>query len=361
MSVVKARPNAAQRFQTDDERWNAVMRRDPTADGAFFYSVKTTGVYCRPRCAARLAKRENVRFHATAKDAERAGFRACKRCRPREASTGAAHAAAVARACQLIDQAGETPGLEALAKSVGLSASHFHRVFKALTGLTPKAYATAQRSQRVRGALLDSKTVTDAVYKAGFKSNGRFYATAPSMLGMRPVAFRAGGDGAFIRFAVGQSTLGAILVAASEKGVCSIALGDDPNALVKELQDRFPKAELVGGDARFEKWVAKVVGLVERPSAGLNLPLDVQGTAFQQRVWHLLRKIPCGETTTYAEIARRLGEPTAVRAVAGAIAANPIAVAIPCHRVVRTDGSLSGYRWGVERKAQLLERERKGS
>jgi AraC family transcriptional regulator of adaptative response/methylated-DNA-[protein]-cysteine methyltransferase len=226
--------------------------------------------------------------------------------------------------------------------------------------LTPKQYALAHRSQRVRAKLLDSGSVTTAIYGAGFNSNGRFYATSQKVLGMTPSAFRAGGSGAVIRFAVGQCSLGPILVAASEIGICSIAMADDPDALVRDLEDRFPRAKLLGGDRDFEALVAQVVGLVERPSMGLDLPLDVQGTAFQQRVWQLLCKIPCGQTASYAELARRIGKPQAVRAVAGACAANPLAVAIPCHRVVRTDGSLSGYRWGVERKEKLLQRERTG-
>jgi AraC family transcriptional regulator of adaptative response/methylated-DNA-[protein]-cysteine methyltransferase len=358
MNLVAAQPKSAQRFRSDEDRWQAVVRRDASADDIFFYSVKSTGVYCRPSCAARLARRENVRFHATAKDAERDGFRACKRCQPKEPSFVARHKLAVAKACQLMAEASEGHRLESLAAAVEMSPSHFHRIFKALTGLTPKGYAAAQRAQWLRGKLASSKTVTAAVYGAGFNSNGRFYATAAKALGMTPNAYRTGGAGVAIRFAVGECSLGSILVAASERGICAIALGDDPSALVRDLQDRFPHAELVGGDVQFEKLVAQVIGLVERPSGGLDLPLDLQGTAFQQRVWRLLCKIPCGQTATYAEIAKRAGALAAVRAVARAIAANKLAVAIPCHRVIRTDGSLSGYRWGVERKAALLERER---
>lgn len=345
-------------FTREDERWQAVVRRDASADGAFFYSVKTTGVYCRPSCAARLAKRENVRFHATTQEAERAGFRACKRCRPQQDSLRQQHGAVVSRACRLIENSSANLGLESLATALGFSPSHLHRVFKSLTGVTPKAYAAAVRSERVRDGLVDGGTVTAAAYNAGFNSSGRFYASTAQVLGMSPSTFRAGGEGTVIRFAVGECSLGSILVAASEKGICAISLGDDPDRLVRELQDRFPKAELSGCDDAFETMVAQVVGFVERPSLGLELPLDVQGTAFQRRVWQLLRQIPLGKTITYSELALLLGEPKAVRAVAGACAANQIAVAIPCHRVVRTDGSLSGYRWGVERKAALLELER---
>jgi AraC family transcriptional regulator of adaptative response/methylated-DNA-[protein]-cysteine methyltransferase len=238
-----------------------------------------------------------------------------------------------------------------------MSRFHFHRVFKAATGLTPKAYAAARRSERVRDELKRSGTVTEAIYGAGFNSNGRFYAASTQMLGMTPTKFRSGGVGTAIRFAVGECSLGSILVAATDKGVCAISLGDDPDALVRDLQDRFPKAQLIGADADFERLVARVVGLIEAPGLGLDLPLDVRGTAFQQRVWQELRAIPPGETTTYTDIARRIGVPQSVRAVAGACAANAIAVAIPCHRVVRKDGSLSGYRWGVERKQALIDRE----
>ena len=325
-------------FDSDAQRWDAVRHRDPRADGAFFYSVRTTGVYCRPTCAARLARRENVAFHATCADAERAGFRPCKRCRPNEAPLAQRQADAVANA-------------------VGISRYHLHRVFKAITGVTPKAYADAHRANRVRAELPKRATVTDAIYEAGFNSNGRFYERSAQTLGMQPRDYRAGGSGASIRFAVGQCSLGSILVAATERGVCAITLGDDPDALLRDLQDRFPSARLTGGDAPFERWVAKVVGFVEAPRLGLDLPLDVRGTAFQQRVWRALREIPAGSTASYAEIATKLGEPKAVRAVAQACAANALAVAIPCHRVVRKDGALSGYRWGVERKRELLKRE----
>jgi len=343
-------------LSSDDVRWAAVSRRDKAADGAFFYSVRTTGVYCRPSCAARLPRRENVAFHTSREAAERAGFRPCRRCRPDEAP-GAQQAEAVARACRLIESADEPPTLEQLAEAAGLSPYHFHRVFKAATGLTPRAYAAAHRNRKVRDELPRSASVTEAIYGAGFGSNGRFYASAGEVLGMAPQAFRSGGRGTTIRFAVGQCSLGAILVAATGKGLCAILMDDEPDALVRDLQDRFPHAELVGGDADFERWVAQVVGFVEAPQLGLDLPLDVRGTAFQQRVWQALREIPPGSTASYAEIAERIGQPQAVRAVAQACAANALAVAIPCHRVVRRDGGLSGYRWGVERKRTLLERE----
>ena len=274
-------------------------------------------------------------------------------------STPNKHAALVAQACRRIEAAEQPPSLDDLARQAGLSPFHFHRVFKAATGLTPKAYATAHRAQAVRTTLArGTSSVTDAIFDAGFNANSRFYEHADAMLGMKPTQYRAGGVDARIEFAIGESSLGAILVARSQRGVCAISLGNDADALLRELQDRFPRAELVGGDAGFERLVAQVVGLIEQPGIGIDLPLDVRGTAFQQRVWQALRQIPPGETASYAQIAQRIGSPTSVRAVAGACAANALAVAIPCHRVVRSDGALSGYRWGVERKRELLSRER---
>jgi AraC family transcriptional regulator of adaptative response/methylated-DNA-[protein]-cysteine methyltransferase len=359
MSVMSTgRKHDVRPFSSADDRWAAVARRDRRADGIFYYSVRTTGVYCRPSCGARRARRENVRFHATQQEAEAAGFRPCKRCRPNERGLAGEHADAVARACRLIERAESLPSLDALAGAAGMSRFHFHRVFKTTTGLTPKAYAAAHRARRVRNELARSRTVTDAIYDAGFNSSGRFYATSGQVLGMTPTDFRAGGAGSSIRFAVGECSLGSILVAATERGVCAILLGDDPDRLVRELQDRFPKAELLGGDKKFERVVARVVGFIERPALGLGLPLDVRGTAFQQRVWQALRQIPAGATTSYRDLAERLGMPRAVRAVAHACASNTIAVAIPCHRVVRTNGALAGYRWGIERKRALLAREK---
>jgi AraC family transcriptional regulator of adaptative response/methylated-DNA-[protein]-cysteine methyltransferase len=341
----------------NDPRWAAIVAHDAAADGAFFYSVKTTGVYCRPSCGARAPRPENVGFHGSTAAAEAAGFRPCRRCRPDEPPLAERQAALVASLCRLIDGAESPPNVQQLAGQAGVSVHHLHRLFKKQTGLTPKAYAEAERARRLREGLIDGSTVTDAVYAAGFNSSGRFYEQADRLLGMTPRRYRAGGQQAEIRFAIGQCSLGAILVAASERGICAILLGDDPDILAHDLQDRFPQASLIGGDAGFEAWVAAVVGLLEAPGIGLNLPLDIRGTAFQQRVWQALCDIPPGRTASYAEIARRIGAPQAIRAVAGACAANALAVAIPCHRVVRTDGSLSGYRWGVERKRALLTRE----
>ena len=357
-STQRTQPAAALAVATtSDPRWAAIVARDPKADGSFFYSVKTTGVYCRPSCAARLARPENVRFHATCEDAERAGFRPCKRCKPDQPVLAMQYAEKVTQACRIIEESEQVPGLEDLAKRVGLSKYHFHRVFKQVTGLTPKAYAVAHRENRMRDQLGNSGSVTDAIFDAGYNSNSRFYEKSNQVLGMTPSRYRAGGANTQIRFAIGACSLGAILVAQSERGICAILLGDDPDALARDLQDRFPHAELIGGDADFEELVAKVVGFVEAPRIGLDLPLDVRGTAFQQRVWQALREIPAGQTASYTEIAHRIGAPKSVRAVAQACAANTLAVAIPCHRVVRNDGALSGYRWGVERKSALLNKE----
>ena len=357
MSTAIASESAAQSFTTVDERWQAVTQRDPAADGRFYYAVRTTGVYCRPSCAARPALRTNVVFFSTGPDAERAGFRACKRCRPNEPPLEQRRADLVAQACRLIESTDDPPDLDTLAASAGISRFHFHRVFKAATGLTPHAYVAAVRARRLRSELAGDSTVTNAIFGAGFNSSARFYASSASTLGMTATAFRRGGAGETIRFALGDCSLGAILVAATERGICAILFGDDAAALLREVQERFPRAELVGGDPEFERTVAVVVGFVEQPASGLDLPLDVRGTAFQQRIWQALRAIPAGERRSYAEIAAQIGEPRAARAVAQACRANPLAVAIPCHRVVRTDGSLSGYRWGLARKQALLDRE----
>jgi AraC family transcriptional regulator of adaptative response/methylated-DNA-[protein]-cysteine methyltransferase len=341
----------------NDPRWAAVVARDPKADGTFFYSVKTTGVYCRPSCGARTARPENVAFHATAADAERAGFRPCKRCRPDQPTRAQHNAAVVADLCRYIENADAPPTLDDLARRAGVSAFHLHRIFKEVTGVTPRAYAAAHRGRRMRAELARETSVTDAIFGAGFNSSSRFYEQSDELLGMTPTAYRAGGANTEIRFAIGQCSLGAILVARSDRGLCAISLGDDPDTLARELQDRFPHARLIGDDPDFAQLVARVVGFVEAPRVGLDLPLDVRGTAFQQRVWQALREIPPGATASYAEIAAKIGAPKSVRAVAQACGANHLAVAIPCHRVVRQDGALSGYRWGVQRKRALLERE----
>ncbi|NWA86472.1 bifunctional DNA-binding transcriptional regulator/O6-methylguanine-DNA methyltransferase Ada [Pseudomonas sp. D2002] len=340
-----------------DPRWAAIVARDAKADTLFVYGVKTTGVYCRPSSASRLPRPENIEFFDTPQQAEAAGYRPSKRASGDQTQLAAHHAQLVADACRQIEQAETPPSLDSLARRAGLSPFHFHRVFKAITGLTPKAYASALRSRKVRDGLKGQHSVTDALYDAGFNSNSRFYESADQLLGMKPSDYKAGGTNSEIRFAVGQCSLGAILVAQSQRGVCAILLGDDPDKLVRDLQDQFPKAELVGADRDFEQLIAQVVGFIEAPALGLDLPLDLRGTAFQERVWQALREIPVGSTASYAQIAQRIGAPKSFRAVAQACGANHLAVAIPCHRVVRSNGELSGYRWGVERKRQLLERE----
>jgi AraC family transcriptional regulator, regulatory protein of adaptative response / methylated-DNA-[protein]-cysteine methyltransferase len=341
----------------EDPRWARIVARDKTADGQLWYSVSTTGVYCRPSCPSRTANPENVQLHDTVESAKATGFRPCKRCNPNGPSIETENAALVTKACRIIEESEEAPSLEVLAGAVGRSPSYFHRMFKATTGLTPKDYAAAHRAAKVREGLASGCSVTEAIYDAGFNSSGRFYEKSTDMLGMTPSQYRARGANEEIKFALGQTSLGAILVASSKKGVAAILLGDDPDKLVRNLQDRFPRAHLVGADHDYEALVARVVGFVEAPRIGLDLPLDIRGTAFQQRVWQALQEIPVGTTVSYTEIARWIGAPGAMRAVAGACAANNLALAIPCHRVVRNDGSLSGYAWGIERKRVLLDRE----
>ena len=342
---------------TTDPRWLSVVERDKRSDGDFYYSVKTTGVYCRPSCGARLARPENVQFHKTTDDAEKAGFRPCKRCRPSGLSLTEKNSAKIAKACRMIEASEDPISLEKLSKAAGMSPYHFHRTFKAATGLTPADYMNAHRSERIRKTLSGGHSVTDAIYDAGYGSSSRFYESSDKVLGMTPRSYQSGGANATIHFAIGESSLGPILVAKSDRGVCAVLIGDSPENLVNDLQDRFPKANLIGNESGYEEMVAKVVGLIEAPSVGLDLPLDIRGTAFQRRVWNALQQIPVGTTASYADIAKQIGMPKSVRAVAQACAANSIAVAIPCHRVVKSDGQLSGYRWGVERKRTLLERE----
>jgi len=350
-------PQMTARSQTDNDRWAAVQSRDKSADGQFVYAVRTTGVFCHPSCPSRPAKRANVAFYRSPADAIAAGYRACKKCRPGQQSRNDVHAAAITKACALMTNADHTMSLNELAGAVGMSPFHFHRVFKATLGLTPKKYLDAQKARRLRDQLDNDSRVTTAIYGAGYNSSSRFYEGAQERLGMTATTFRRGGAGMQLRFAVGQCSLGAILVATTDRGICAIEFDNDPEALVRSLQDRFPKAQLIGADQTFERLVAQVVGAVETPAKAQSLPLDVRGTAFQERVWKALRAIPAGKTLTYAEVAKKIGLPTATRAVANACAANPAAVAIPCHRVVRTDGGLGGYRWGIGRKQALLQRE----
>ncbi|MFZ4832110.1 bifunctional DNA-binding transcriptional regulator/O6-methylguanine-DNA methyltransferase Ada [Rouxiella sp. Mn2063] len=348
-------------WATDEARWQAIVDRNKDADGHFVYAVRTTGVYCLPSSASRLPKRENVEFFDTAEAAQRQGYRPSKRLRRGQPELQESYVAKIAEACRYIEQSEDENKLVDIAEHVGMSSFHFHRLFKATTGLTPKAYASAHRYRRLRDSLDDTGSVTDAIFDAGFNSNSRFYESSAAILGMTPKAWRAGGKGTKIYFALAICSLGDILIAQSEKGICAILLGDDPSKLLQDLQDKFQHAELIGADAQFEQVVSRVVGFIEAPEIGLDLPLDIRGTAFQQRVWQALRDIPVGVTVSYSDIAQRIGSPKAVRAVAGACAVNMLAVAIPCHRVIKNDGALSGYRWGIERKRALLDREAKAS
>ncbi len=337
-----------------------MIARDPRADGGFVYAVRTTGVYCRPSCPARQPRPQNVQIFADCVAAERAGYRACKRCQPNAPAVVDRRATMVAALCRVIEASEEPPSLAVLAAHAGKSPVHVHRVFKAVTGLTPRAYAAAHRAGRVRAALTERATITEAILCAGYGSSSRFYAQTGDVLGMTPTQYRAGGEGMEIQFTVARCSLGSLLVAATVRGVCAMLLGDEPRQLIGDLEQRFDRATLRRSDASLGALVAAAVRMVDEPRAGVELPLDVQGTAFQRRVWQALREIPVGSTTSYAELASRIGQPRAVRAVAQACAANPVAVAIPCHRVVRSDGDPSGYRWGATRKRALLAKESRG-
>lgn len=350
---------AARTEALDDLRWRAVQARDAAQDGAFYYAVATTGVYCRPSCASRPARRDNVSFYATGAAAEKAGFRPCKRCRPDQPPRAAREAALAAEACRRIEQAEDAPSLTHLAQGFGLSPHHFHRLFTKAVGLTPKAYARAHRGAKLRAALPQAGSVTQAIHAAGYSSTSRAHAASQEALGMTPKNYRKGGEAERIAYAVKPWALGKILVAATAKGVCAVLLGDDEQAMRDELAGRFPRAELAEGDAEFARLVDDVVARVAASGSPDGLPLDMRGTVFQHRVWAALREVPRGRTTTYAEVAAKIGRPEAVRAVAGACAANPVGVLVPCHRVLRSDGAISGYYWGVERKKALLAREAK--
>src|SRR5512143_690862 len=342
-----------------EQRWQLVLRRDPRADGDFVYAVRTTGVYCRPSCPSRAARRENVTFFESPGLAAAAGYRPCKRCKPDEVSQQQRRNARVLQACQAIERSASALSLAQLAQQAGMSPHHFQRIFKAVTGLSPKGYHKAVLARRVTASLQSAPSVTEALYDAGFNSAGRFYEAAPALLGMSPGSYRKGGTGEHIRHAVVPCTLGWVLVAATRKGVCAIEFGESAQALEDRIRARFPQAQFEPADAGFQRWIARVLDYIEQPRGVLDLPLDVQGTVFQRRVWQALQAIPAGETATYSEIAARIGQPLAFRAVAHACAGNAVAVAIPCHRAVRADGSLAGYRWGLARKAELLKRERK--
>jgi AraC family transcriptional regulator, regulatory protein of adaptative response / methylated-DNA-[protein]-cysteine methyltransferase len=344
-------------YATDQARWEALVRRDRNANGVFVYGVLTTFVYCRPVCPSRLPKYQNIRFFDTCKQAERAGFRPCKRCHPTRAAGHENHSAAIVKACHIIESREEHVPLKNLASEVGLSPFHFQRLFKKNVGITPKQYAMETRFKQVRAGLQKKASVTEAIYEAGFGSSSRFYENAEAVLGMKPSEYRQGATGVDIRFAVAKSPLGWVLIAATVKGICAIEFGDGPDILERRLRERFSKARILDNDDVFKKWVEQILAHLESPQRSLNLPLDIRGTAFQRLVWKVLREIPPGSTASYTDIAEKIGRPKAARAVARACASNKIAVAIPCHRVVRRSGRLGGYRWGTERKRAMLERE----
>lgn len=344
---------------TDQSRWQAVETRDARADGQFVFAVKTTGICCRPSCRARHPLRKNVLFFENVEAAVNAGFRPCKRCQPDKLAPEQQRIDRITQACRILETSSEPMGLAELAAQVAMSPFHFHRLFKQVTGLTPHAWQQALRAKRLREQLTEGEQVTRAVFDAGYQSGSNFYQQADEVLGMTAKQYRRGGERTAIQFVVGSCRLGEFLVAQSERGICAILLGNDAQSLIRELEALFPHSSLDVGDEPFARRVAQVVSVLEHPGKPITLPLDIQGTAFQQQVWQALREIPAGQTASYRDIALRIGKPQAVRAVAGACAANKLAVVIPCHRVVRNDGALSGYRWGVDRKRQLLEIEAK--
>jgi len=341
-----------------EQCWAALEKRDGAAAGRFFYGVRTTGVFCRPGCTSRLPLRRNTVFFETTAAAEEAGLRACKRCRPTEASAASRHLAAIEKACALLRTSETIPSLGELAHAACISRFHFHRVFKQITGVTPREYARSHRLGRLGERLDAGQPIAASIYASGFGSSSRAYEAAPAGLGMTPGARRRGGSGETIRFVTVATALGWALVAATERGICMTGLGDDRDSLAAALRQRFPGAAVIADDAELKQWADRIVRFITAPEQNLDLPLDIRGTAFQARVWRALRKIPLGKTASYTEIAASLGRPKAVRAVAQACAANKLALIVPCHRVIRSDGELGGYRWGLERKRALLARER---
>lgn len=338
-----------------DLQWHQVIARDARQDGCFVFAVRTTGIYCRPSCPSRRPRRDSVEFFRTSQEAERAGYRACLRCKPGQASEQAQY---VLRARQLLDEAEATLTLAQLSKRVGISPFHLQRLFKRATGLSPRQYQSARRVQQIKTGLRKGDNVTTALYDAGFSSPSRLYENSDQQLGMTPGTYRRGGQGMLITFGIAPTPLGRILVAATERGLCAVRFGENATELERDLRTEFHAANLHRDDAALRRYIEPLMASLRGENAIIDLPLDLRATAFQKRVWEALRRIPRGETRSYAQVAREIGKPKAVRAVAHACASNPVAIAVPCHRVVRSDGDLAGYRWGIERKKKLLQSER---
>jgi AraC family transcriptional regulator of adaptative response/methylated-DNA-[protein]-cysteine methyltransferase len=353
---MKITPLHATEHLADEQCWQAVCERDAHYDGQFVFAVRTTGIFCRPSCRSRRPLRQNVGFYSDAAAAFAAGFRPCKRCQPDNIDPVRQRQARVETACRLLEQDAPVT-LEALADAVAMSPWHFHRLFKAVTGMTPKAWQLAWRGKRLHHTLMQNATITDAVLAAGFPDSGSYYRHADSLLGMTARQYREGGINTAIHFALATCTLGRCLVAESERGICAVLLADNDDDLIAELQQIFPLAHRETGSEQFAQHVTQVVQKIDDPQSPFTLPLDLRGTAFQLKVWQALRTLAPGETVSYQTLAKHIGKPKAVRAVASACAANKLAIIIPCHRVVRADGGLSGYRWGATRKARLLQRE----
>jgi AraC family transcriptional regulator of adaptative response/methylated-DNA-[protein]-cysteine methyltransferase len=346
---------------TRDDMWQAVASRDEASNGRFVFAVRSTGIYCKPSCPSRRPKPENVQFFNLPEAAEASGYRACLRCKPRDVQAKDPRVAMVSRVCRILERADDeqTPNLEMLAEKVGSSPYHLQRTFKKVVGISPREYTEALRLNRFKAKVKEGESVTTAIYDSGYGSSSRLYEKSTSHLGMTPAEYgRGGGQGMLINFTVVECPLGLLLVAATEKGVCSVTLGDSVEELTRDLEKEFSAARLERDDELLGEWTAAIVKHLEGVLPHLALPLDIRATAFQRRVWEELQKIPYGSTRSYAAVAEAIGRPSAVRAVARACATNPVALVVPCHRVVREDGSMGGYRWGIQRKKRLIESEK---